>query len=88
MHHASAYKIDAMFGRYADTSKGHDAAADSWAKANLKCNPYKIPESRPEEVFFVYQWGFSDFHLSGQQDMTLAYKNANPGPAGTYRIEV
>jgi hypothetical protein len=86
MHHASAFRLDAMFGRYADTSCGHDAAADSWAKQNLKCHPYKIPATRPEEVFFVYRWGVSDFHLSGQPDMNLAYKNANPGPPGEYDI--
>lgn len=86
MHHASAFRLDAMFGRYEDTSRGHDAAADSWAKANLKCHPYRIPEARPEEVFYFYRWGNSDFHLSGQPDMTAAYASANPGPAGEYDI--
>jgi len=88
MHHASAYKLSSMFGRYSDTSHGHDAAADSWAKMNLKCNPRKIGANEPDEVFYVYTWGFSDFHLSGQRDMTAAYKSANPGPPGNYRIQV
>lgn len=88
MHHASCFRVDKFIGKYENTSKGHDMAADSWARANLSCQPYKIPPTRPQEVFYVYQWGFSDFHLSGQHDMTAAYANANPGPPGSFEIAV
>lgn len=88
MHHASCFRIASFFGKYQDTSKGHDMAADSWARANLRCQPYKIPQERPQEVFYTYTWGFSDFHLSGQHDMNAAYASANPGPPGAFKIAV
>lgn len=86
MHHAAAFKIDKMLGRYQNTSRGHDAAADGWARANLRCCPVKITD--PAEAAYVYRWGFSDFHLSGQADMEAAYRAANPGPPGVYEITV
>ena len=86
MHHASCFRVEDFRGRYADTSKGHDMAADGWARANLRCNPLKIPADRPQDVFYCYQWGWSDFHLSGQHDMESAYRTANPGPPGVFDI--
>lgn len=84
MHHASCYKLASFVGRYQPISKGHDAAANHWARTSLQNSPYRITD--PNEIFYVYQWGWSDFHLSGQRDMEKAYNDFNPGPPGRYEI--
>jgi glycosyltransferase involved in cell wall biosynthesis len=89
-HNASAFTRRAWeaVGGYADTSKGHDTDMDRRLKAcpAVAVMP-RLPDD-PDEWTFVYRWGVSDFHLSGQHDMERAYREYGERPVepGTFVI--
>lgn len=87
-HNCAAYRRAAMYNRYPTVTQGHDMIADAWAKSSLRVNRRKL--RNPEEVAeisYVYRWGVSDYHLSGiSRDMEASYRDADPGPAGTYEL--
>lgn len=83
-HNASAFKTDALRGRYASVTTGHDAVIDGWAKGNLSCA--HAPLLTPAEWSYVYRWTVSDYHLSGVADMEAGYRDAPGGAAGRYEI--
>lgn len=83
-HTASAYRREAMLGRYPSTSQGHDTIIQNWALANLTHNPQKID---PTQTSYVYRWGFSDHHVSAfYPRMDEAYRNTPTGRSGTFEI--
>ncbi len=84
-HQASAYRRQAFLGKYSSTSQGHDAIAQGWALAHLKCNPIHLT---PPETSYVYRWGVSDFHLSAMSpNMNQSYATAPCGAGGSFRLE-
>lgn len=83
-HNASAFKTDALRGRYATVNKGHDAIIDGWARGHVRCAG--APLATPAEWAYVYRWGVSDFHLSGLADMEAGYRDAPGGAAGRYAV--
>ena len=83
-HNASAFRTDALRGRYAPVSKGHDAIIDGWALANVRVAD--SPLRTPAEWSYCYRWTVSDYHLSGVPDMEAGYRDAPGGAAGRYDL--
>lgn len=81
---SSAYRRESMLGRHVSTIAGHDAAAIGWAKQNLKCNLKEITD--PKDVTYIYRWGVSFCHLSGNPDQETAWRYVSPGLDGVYAI--
>lgn len=84
-HNCSAYRRAAMLGRYEPITPGHDKLIHIWAHENLRFNPYKLKD--PSQVSYVYRWGVSVMHLSGNPDMNNAWAGFNPGKPGKYKIK-
>jgi hypothetical protein len=45
------------------------------------------PLAKPEEVSYVYRWGVSCQHFSGNANLKGAFDAMNPGPAGNFLVE-
>jgi hypothetical protein len=83
-HNASAFRIDALRGRYPVLTRAHDAIVDSWACSNLRCANDPLP--LPAEWSYIYRWSVSDYHLSGVPDMEAGYRDAPGGAAGRFEV--
>ena len=83
-HNASAFRTEALRGRYAPVTKGHDAVVDGWAGANVRCAA--APLLTPAEWSYCYRWSLSDYHLSGVSDMEAGYRDAPGGAAGRFAV--
>lgn len=84
-HHASAFRRRPFLWKYPSTSTGHDQEIEKWAKLHSRVN-YAVLKD-PKEITYVYRWGVSHLHLSGQPDMEKAYQAARPGPPSTYVVQ-
>lgn len=85
-HNCAAFRRSSLYNRYDNVTHGHDARVHEWANNNLKVNPRHLQPGEENDISYVYRWGVSDLHLSGQGDMEFAYAHADPGPPGTYEI--
>jgi protein gp37 len=75
----------ALVGGYPPVSGPQDAHMDGLLRAH--CSVVDGPVSR-EEAFFIYRWGVSDMHLSGQEDTQRAYDDyaRQAGKAGKFYL--
>jgi hypothetical protein len=80
----ACYRRRAFGLNYAPVYAEADARAFEYAEKHLKVNP-----SRPslEELSYVYRFGVSSQHFSGDLNLVRAYLNMRPGKPGVYKVE-
>jgi hypothetical protein len=86
-HNCSAFRKDAWagVGGYPPLSGPQDAAMDGLLRRH--CRVVEGPLAAEESVF-IYRWGCSDLHLSGQSDTAAAYRDWGRRPVAPGRFEI
>lgn len=87
-HNASAFTRRAWeaVGGYPDESVTEDQSMDRRLSRSVRCTPRLSDD--PREWSYVYRWGVSDCHISGNGDHERAWRERGeaPFPPGTYRV--
>jgi glycosyltransferase involved in cell wall biosynthesis len=83
-HMCSAFRRKSFLGIYPDLTHGEDIAGHDYALRNLRYRLGGIPDPM---VSYIYRFGVSVWHLSGQPNMDTAFQATPLGPHGTYELK-